>query len=107
MMLFEKVAYKLSQCVALIDEEIPRFKQAKELLHQDTIKLFVLQTRCDIEHSNDAIDFIEKGAEQEYRGGGFFSSPKPVPLPNWLAEEAEYTDAELEEELEALADEQY
>lgn len=87
--LFEHVWMKLSQCIALIDEEFPRIKEFKDNIPKETIRVFVIETRKDLKDLEEAMHYVESATLSEV----------PVErIPKWFEDEPEITDEELENE---------
>ena len=80
---------KLSQWIALIDEEIPRIKEFRSNIPQETIRMFVVETRKDMKSFEDAMHYVETIELNEI--------PQER-IPNWFEGEDEITDEELEQE---------
>ena len=45
MLMFDKLWMKVSQSIALIEEEVPRLQMGKEKILTETIRIFVMETR--------------------------------------------------------------
>jgi len=45
--------------VALIEEEFPRLQSSKEKIPRDTIRIFVIETRSDLDNLNKSIQYVE------------------------------------------------
>lgn len=87
--LFEHVWMKLSQCIALIEEEFPRIKEFKDNIPKETIRVFVIETRKDLKDLEEAMHYVESATLSEV----------PVErIPKWFEDEPEITDEELENE---------
>lgn len=80
MMMFDKIWLKLSQAIALIDEEFPRLQSESEKLPIDTIRIFVLETRTDLLNFNEAIKYVEN------------IEKKPSRKPDWFKFDPEILD---------------
>ena len=58
-MLFDKIWLKLSQALAVIEEEGPRILGSKEKLPIHTIKMFIQETRSEIYDFKEAMNYVE------------------------------------------------
>jgi hypothetical protein len=92
MMMFDKVWLKLSQALALIEEEIPRLQSSKEDIPFDTIRIFVCETRSDLQCLSDAMTYVENFEK--------WTAPKP----EWFKFDKEISDEDLEDELSTLVE---
>ena len=55
MMLFDKLWMRLSQSIALIEEEVPRLQLSSEKILVSTIRIFVKETRKDLQNFENSI----------------------------------------------------
>lgn len=58
-MLFDKIWLKLSQALAVIEEEVPRILGSKEKLPIHTIKMFIQETWSEIYDFKEAMNYVE------------------------------------------------
>ena len=80
---------RLSQWIALIEEEFPRIKEYKDNIPKETIRMFVIETRKDLKDFDEAMHHVETTTLWEI--------PDEY-IAKWFEGEEEITDEDLEEQ---------
>ena len=91
MLLYDKIWLKVSQSLACIDEEVPRFHKNWDKLPTETIRIFVMETRRDLNEFDKAVAYVNS-----------IGWPYRLSRPEWFRYDKEFSDADLEDELEHL-----
>lgn len=86
--MFDKVWMKLSQAIAVIEEEVPRMFSNKDKVPLNTIKIFIVETWNELYDFNTAMQYVEN-----------FDKIWWLEKPEWFIHDPDITDEELEDEI--------